>query len=198
MRRSLLLLAALFTSPLFAQSIDTAAVDRIAADALTAWHAPGMAVAVVIDDKVVVAKGYGLADLDANKAVTPDTLFEIASATKAFTATAMAMLVDDKKLDWDDPVRKHLTWFRVADPNTDALLTLRDLVSHRRPGLEQMHREDVLRQAMVEHPRPAVRVEGLRIRHRPAAQRRHRRVGCREPGRVSTGEERHLQQSRGP
>src|SRR5580765_2096833 len=131
MRRSLLLLAALFTFPLFAQSIDTAAVDRIAADALTAWHAPGMAVAVVIDDKVVVAKGYGLADVDASKPVTPDTLFEIASATKAFTATAMAMLVDDKKLDWDDPVRKHLTWFRVADPNTDALLTLRDLVSHR-------------------------------------------------------------------
>src|SRR5258706_2697045 len=132
MRRSLFLLAALLTTfALHAQSIDSAAVDRIAADAMTAWHAPGLAVAVVIDDKVVVVKGYGLADMDANKPVTPDTLFEIASATKAFTATALAMLVDDKKLDWDDPVRKHLPWFRVADPNTDALLTLRDLVSHR-------------------------------------------------------------------
>jgi CubicO group peptidase (beta-lactamase class C family) len=132
MRRSLFLLAALLTAfALHAQSIDTAAVDRIAADALTAWHAPGIAVAIVVDDKVVVAKGYGLADVGANKPATPDTLFEIASATKAFTATAMAMLADDKKLDWDDPVRKHLPWFRVADPNTDALLTLRDLVSHR-------------------------------------------------------------------
>ncbi len=132
MRRPLFLFAALLTAvTLHAQALDPAAVDRIAADALTAWHAPGLAVAVVLDDRVVLAKGYGVADLGTNKPVTADTLFEIASATKAFTATAMAMLVDDKKLDWDDPVRKHLPWFRVADPNTDALLTLRDLVSHR-------------------------------------------------------------------
>jgi CubicO group peptidase (beta-lactamase class C family) len=132
MRRLPFLLAALFLATFVrAQSIDPAAVDRIAGEAMTAWHAPGIAVAVVVDDKVVLAKGYGTADIAAKKPLTADTLFEIASTTKAFTATAMAMLVDEKKLDWDDPVRKHLPWFRVADPNTDALLTLRDLVSHR-------------------------------------------------------------------
>src|SRR4051812_43137820 len=101
MRRLLFLSAALlaaFTS-LFtafvahAQSLDPAAVDRIVADTMTSWHAPGMAVAVVIDDKVVVAKGYGLEESGSTKPITPDTLFEIASTTKAFTATAMAMLV---------------------------------------------------------------------------------------------------------
>src|SRR5256885_1539314 len=132
MRRLLFVIAVLLTTFVTqAQAIDSAAVDRLVADTIMAWHAPGMAVAVVVDDKIVLVKGYGVADVANKKPVTDETLFEIASTTKAFTATAMAMLVDEKKLDWDDPVRKHLPWFRVADPNTDALLTLRDLVSHR-------------------------------------------------------------------
>lgn len=166
MRRSLYLLAALLTAFVtHAQSLDPAAVDRIVADAMTAWHTPGMAVAVVIDDKVILAKGYGIEEMGGTKPVMPDTLFEIASTTKAFTATAMAMLVDEKKLDWDDPVRKHLPWFRVADPNTDALVTLRDLVSHRSGigrhdelwDLTDMPRDELLRRVISAPPARPIR-----------------------------------------
>src|SRR5436305_11974855 len=115
MRRLPFVIAVLFTTFVttfvtYAQAIDTAAVDRLVAGTIADWHAPGMAVAIVVDDKVVLVKGYGFADLASRKAVTDETLFEIASTTKAFTTTAMAMLVDEKKLDWDDPVRKHLPW----------------------------------------------------------------------------------------
>src|SRR5258707_11622405 len=100
MRRLLFLFAALFTAFVtHAQSLDTAAVDRIVADTMTSWHAPGMAVAVVIDDKVVVAKGYCLEELGGAKPITPDTPFEIASTPTAFTTTPMAMLVYEKKLN---------------------------------------------------------------------------------------------------
>ncbi len=166
MRRSLYLFAALLSAfAARAQALDPAAVDSIVADAMTAWHAPGMAVAVVIDDKVILAKGYGIEELGRAKPVTPDTLFEIASTTKAFTATAMAMLVDEKKLDWDDPVRKHLPWFRVADPNTDALVTLRDLVSHRSGigrhdelwDLTDMPRDELLRRVISVPPARPIR-----------------------------------------
>ena len=95
------------------------------------WNVPAIAVAVVQDDKVVYLKAIGVKELGKPDPVTPDTLFEIASTTKAFTTTAMAMLVDDKKLSWDDPVRKHLEYFHLADPYADATVTLRDLVSHR-------------------------------------------------------------------
>src|SRR2546421_520169 len=63
--------------------------------------------------------------------VTPDTLFAIGSTTKAVTTTAMAMLADDGKMAWDDPVRKHLPTFRLSDPLADQNVTVRDLVCHR-------------------------------------------------------------------
>src|ERR1700682_2257353 len=170
MRRTLFLLAALFTTfvTVFvtqAQALDPATVDRIVAGAMTAWHAPGIAVAIVVDGKVEGAKGYRLDEAGATRAITPDTLFEIASTTKAFTTTAMAMLVDEKKLDWDDPVRKHLPWFRVADPNTDALVTLRDLVSHRSGigrheelwDLTDMPRDELLRRIISIPPARPIR-----------------------------------------
>lgn len=166
MRRSLFLLAALLTAFVtHAQSLEPAAVDRIVADTMAAWHTPGMAVAVVVDDKIILAKGYGIEELGKATPVGPDTLFEIASTTKAFTATAMAILVDEKKLDWDDPVRKHLPWFRVADPNTDALITLRDLVSHRSGigrhdelwDLTDMSRDELLRRVISVPPARPIR-----------------------------------------
>jgi CubicO group peptidase (beta-lactamase class C family) len=111
--------------------VDTAAVDRIVQDALRSWDVPGVAVAIVRDDEVVYLKGFGVRALGRKDPVTPDTVFPIASCTKAFTTTAMAMLVDEGKLSWDDPVRKHLDYFHLADPSADALVTLRDLVTHR-------------------------------------------------------------------
>lgn len=108
-----------------------AAIDAAVKDALRAWEVPGVAVAIVRDDKVIYLKGHGVRALDTGKPVTPDTVFPLASCTKAFTTTALAMLADDGKLAWDDPVRKHLPYFRLSDPLADANVTLRDLVTHR-------------------------------------------------------------------
>src|SRR5438105_6030105 len=106
-------------------------VDKMASDTMRIWQVPGLAVAIVQNDHVVYMKGFGVRELGKPDPVTPDTLFEIASTTKAFTATALAMLVDQKKLDWDDPVRKYVDYFHLADPCADSLVTVRDIVSHR-------------------------------------------------------------------
>ena len=90
-----------------------------------------MAVAVVKDGQVVHARGYGVRRVGAPDAVDVDTLFGIASNTKAFTCAAISILAEDGKLDWDDPVTKHLPDFRMYDPWVTRELTLRDLVTHR-------------------------------------------------------------------
>jgi CubicO group peptidase (beta-lactamase class C family) len=113
-----------------AQPID-AAVDAVIRDGMKAWQVPGAAVAIVKDQEVVYLKGHGVRAAGGKEAVTPDTLFAIASSTKPFTTTAIAMLADDGKLSWDDPVRKHVEFFRLADPLADAQVTLRDLATHR-------------------------------------------------------------------
>src|SRR5690242_17368884 len=106
-------------------------VDTLAAETMKQWKLPGLAVAIVKDDKVVLAKGYGVKELGGNAPITDETLFQIASTSKAFTTTAMAMLVDEKKLGWDDPVRQHVVYFHLDDACADSLVTLRDIVSHR-------------------------------------------------------------------
>src|SRR5262249_17723241 len=112
-------------------TVDAAAVDVIVQEALKTWRVPGAAVAIVRGDEVVYLKGHGVRELDKSEPVNADTRFAIGSCTKAFTATAMAMLVDDGKMAWDDPVRKHVEFFRLADPLADANVTLRDLLCHR-------------------------------------------------------------------
>src|SRR6266403_3226230 len=102
----------------FGQSIDTAAIDAIVRDALAASRTPGAGVAIIKDDRVVYLKGHGVRALGSIQTVTPDSLFCIGSLTKAFTSTSIAMLVDEGKMAWDDPVRKHLDYFHLADPLT--------------------------------------------------------------------------------
>src|SRR5947207_6960404 len=118
---------------LFLAALGAAAqnLDKAARDAMAAWKMPALAVAVVQDDKVLFLEAYGVKELGKPDPVGVDSLFQIGSTTKAFTTTAMAMLVDEKKLDWDDLVRKHLDYFHLADPCADSLVTLRDIVSHR-------------------------------------------------------------------
>ena len=115
----------------FGQGFDREAVDRIMQDALAAWQVPGAAITIVNGDEVLYSKGFGVRERGGSKPVTPDTLFAIGSTSKAFTTTAMAMLVDEGKMAWDDPVRKHVEFFRLSDPLADGNVTLRDLVSHR-------------------------------------------------------------------
>jgi CubicO group peptidase (beta-lactamase class C family) len=154
-------LALLLATSLSAQSLDTPAIDRLMTATLQQWQIPGAALAIVQDDRVVYLKAYGTKD--GTQPVTPDTLFQIASTSKAFTSTALAMLASDGKLSFDDPVRRHVPYFRLADVCADAQVTLRDIVSHR-TGLARRDelwddtpftREDVVRKmASVSLARP--------------------------------------------
>ena len=95
------------------------------------WRVPGLAVAVIKDDEVVLAQGYGVRRLGETAAVDEHTLFAIGSNSKAFTATALGILVDEGKIDWDDRAIDHLDGFRLHDPFTTAELTIRDMLCHR-------------------------------------------------------------------
>jgi CubicO group peptidase (beta-lactamase class C family) len=94
-------------------------------------HIPGVAIAVVKDDKVVLAKGFGYSDIETREAVSPETLFAVGSTTKAFTATLIGMLSDDSRMSWDDPVDRHIPAFRLKVDTGDDKITVRDLLCHR-------------------------------------------------------------------
>jgi CubicO group peptidase (beta-lactamase class C family) len=95
------------------------------------WNIPGMAVTIVKDGQVLLAKGYGVRELDKPAPVDENTLFAIASNSKAFTTAMLSMLVDEKKLDWNDKVSQYLPEFLMPDAYVTRELTIRDLVSHR-------------------------------------------------------------------
>ncbi len=90
--------------------------DKYAEEARKSWNIPGMAVAIVKDDKIIFSKGYGVKKLGDNDPIDAHTLFQIGSTSKAFTTTLMAMLVDEKKLNWKDKVIDHYPEFRMYDP----------------------------------------------------------------------------------
>jgi CubicO group peptidase (beta-lactamase class C family) len=106
-------------------------LDQWVARAMKTFEVPGVAVAVVKDDTVVVAKGYGVRRLGDPAAVDSKTLFGIASNTKVFTATALGLLVEEKKIEWDAPVIRYLPAFAMWDPFVTRELTVRDLLVHR-------------------------------------------------------------------
>jgi CubicO group peptidase (beta-lactamase class C family) len=114
-----------------AQSPDAATIDALMQEALKSWNVPGASLAIVRGNEVIHLKGYGVKDLKTAQPVTPDTIFAIGSTSKAFTTAAMAILVDDGKMNWDDPVRKHIPWFRLSDPLANEFVTMRDIVCHR-------------------------------------------------------------------
>lgn len=125
------LLSLLLSLAVSAQPFDTKAVDKIVTSTMRAWGIPGAAVAIVKNDRVVYVSGYGTKELGGTAPVTGETLFQIASTSKAFTSTALAMLASDKKLSFDDPVRQHLDYFHLNDMCADSQVTIRDIVSHR-------------------------------------------------------------------
>jgi CubicO group peptidase (beta-lactamase class C family) len=108
-----------------------AGLDGHVARAMKEFAVPGLSVAVVKDGRVAHAKGYGVRRVGEAAAVDADTLFGIASNTKAMTCAAISMLADEGRLDWDDPVTKHLPDFQMYDPWVTREVTLRDLVTHR-------------------------------------------------------------------
>jgi CubicO group peptidase (beta-lactamase class C family) len=106
-------------------------IDALVKETMSQWGVPGLAVAIVHQDRLVYLKGFGVKNVNDKAPVTADTIFPLGSCSKSFTTLGLAMLVDEKRLHWDDPVRKHLPWFKLADPLADANVTVRDLITHR-------------------------------------------------------------------
>lgn len=113
------------------RSLDLRDLDAYVTRSVREWRIPGLAIAVVKNDSVVFAKGYGVRQLGKPGAVDAGTRFAIGSTTKAMTAAALGMLVDDGKVRWDAPVITYLPTFRVGDPYVTRELTVRDLLTHR-------------------------------------------------------------------
>lgn len=105
--------------------------DAYVAQTMRDFKVPGAAIAVVHNGNVLVAKGYGLRDVENRLPITTKTLFPIASITKSFTVTTLGMMVDQGVVDWDKPVRDYLADFRMYDPVATDEITPRDLVTHR-------------------------------------------------------------------
>lgn len=105
-------------------------LDAMVNKALGVFRVPGVAVGVIIDGKIVVAKGYGLRDQNNALPVTENTLFAIGSCTKAFTTHVLGQLADEGKISCDDPVIKYLPEFRLKDEYATYHITIRDLVTH--------------------------------------------------------------------
>ena len=137
--RSSLLLALLLLLPAPARASEPGPPPRPALDALDdfinrampEFRVPGLAIAIVKDDKVVKLQGYGVREMGKDAPVNEDTLFAAASTTKAFTAATLAMLVGDGKVRWDDRVTKHIPGFELFDPYATREVTVRDLLTHR-------------------------------------------------------------------
>ena len=105
-------------------------LDSLIYRALETFQIPGAAVGIIIDGNVVLAKGYGFRDQAKRLPVTEKTLFGIGSCTKSFTTNVLAQLVDEGKINWDDPVIKHIPEFRLKDEYATYHVTIRDLLTH--------------------------------------------------------------------
>ncbi|HEX8560440.1 MAG TPA: serine hydrolase [Pyrinomonadaceae bacterium] len=107
-----------------------AAVEKAVEERRQQLGIPGLSLAIVKDDKIVYMKGLGYRDFEGRAPVTPDTLFAIGSSSKAFTALLVAMAADAGKLSLDDSPKKFIPYFKLQDPDADARITVRDLLSH--------------------------------------------------------------------
>lgn len=132
--------------------VDLSAFDALVAKAARDWRVPGLAIAVVKDDSLVFAKGYGVLEVGKPAPATAHSRFAIGSTTKAMTTAALAMLVDEGRLRWDDRVIDYLPEFRLHDPWVTRELTIRDVLTHRSglPGVDLLWmRGDVTNAEMI-------------------------------------------------
>jgi CubicO group peptidase (beta-lactamase class C family) len=113
------------------QPLSSRSIDSLVERTLKTFDVPGIAVAIIKDGKVIHSKGYGVRSLNTGLPVDENTLFGIASNSKAFTTAALGILVDEGKLKWDDKVRQYIPEFRMYDPYVTEEFTVRDLLTHR-------------------------------------------------------------------
>jgi CubicO group peptidase (beta-lactamase class C family) len=121
----------LYCLPVISQIITSNEIDSLVEKTLAAFNVPGIAVAVVKDGSVIHAKGYGVRSLSTKQKVDENTLFGIASNSKAFTSAALGILVEEKKLNWGDKVIDYIPEFRLYNPYVTEEFTIRDLLTHR-------------------------------------------------------------------
>ncbi len=114
-----------------AQPLSSKQVDELVEKTLKAFDVPGIAVGIIKDGKLIHAKGYGVRSLNTGQKVDEHTLFGIASNSKAYTAAALAMLVDEKKIKWDDKVTLYIPEFKMYHAYVTSEFTIRDLLTHR-------------------------------------------------------------------
>ena len=147
---------------------DWSSLDRYINSTMQDWKVPGASVAIVRDGAVVYMKGFGVRDIRTKQPVTADTLFDIGSCTKAFTSAAVAMLVDEGKMQWDGKVNTYIPFFHLRDAFADQNVTLRDLLTHRTglPGADLLwyfnpraSREELIRKLAYIQPNAGFRAK---------------------------------------
>ena len=111
--------------------VDEKKLDDLIQNTLKTFDVPGMSVGIIKDGKLIYSKGFGVASLTTKKPMDENTLVGIASNSKGFTVTALAMLADEGKLDWDDKVSKYIPEFKMYDAYPSQEVTIKDLVTHR-------------------------------------------------------------------
>src|SRR5215468_7343970 len=106
------------------------ALECLITEAMDEWKIPGLAITVVQDGEVALVRAYGLRDVEAGLKATTDTQFPIGSITKSFTSTGLALLMDERRIDWKRPVRDYIPEFRLCDAIATDRVTVRDLLCH--------------------------------------------------------------------
>jgi CubicO group peptidase (beta-lactamase class C family) len=155
-----------FVLPLSAQKasdcLDLNGLDKYIRKSMEEWKIPGLSIAIVKNDTIIFSRGFGVRDINKEDLVDEHTLFAIASNTKAFSSSALAVLVDQGKISWDDHVKEYLPWFELYDPYVSDEIRIRDLLCHR-SGLKTFSgdllwyattysREEVIRKAKYLEP----------------------------------------------
>ena len=130
MKLKLSLLFVLFSLLSFSQ-IEEKKLDELIQNTLKTFDVPGISVGIIKDGKTVYAKGFGVSSMNTKQKMDENTLVGIASNSKGFTATALAILVDEGKLNWDDKVTKFIPEFQMYDPYVSQQVTVNDLITHR-------------------------------------------------------------------
>lgn len=131
----LILCFVILTVGVSAQKVNLQKLSDYIETCMNDWQIPGMAVAIVKNDSIIFSKGFGYREINKPDKVDENTMFGIASNTKAFTSAALAILVDEGKIKWDDKVTKYIPYFEMYDPFVTKDFTIKDLLCHR-SGLE--------------------------------------------------------------
>lgn len=131
MGKYILLFTILLSTIGTSQEIPEEKVDNLVNQTLKTFNVPGIAVGIVHNGKIILAKGYGVSNIETGEKVNADTNFGIASNSKAFTTTAIAMLVDEGKMKWDDKVIQYIPEFKMYNDYVTNEFTIRDLITHR-------------------------------------------------------------------